>query len=134
MKADRNSFARQHAGQTLDLGKVANDPNARRALEQAGVSLDKLRQADRDGTGLIDAGEAFRVADDFDRDGNSATLNVGGTRAGRALQALSQALEPRTPCPFLRPLRRAASASDSGRAASSASTPCFVSRTKQPFL
>ena len=62
------------AGRTLPLRRLEQDAQLRATLEAAGVSPAMLERADRDGNGRVDAGEAFEVADGFDRDGNPGTL------------------------------------------------------------
>ncbi len=86
------------AGRTLPLRRLEQDAQLRATLEAAGVSPAMLERADRDGNGRVDAGEAFEIADGFDRDGNPGTLlalSAEGTptQAGRALGAFREVFD-----------------------------------------
>lgn len=70
----RKNWVAEQAGRSVDLEKLRQDPAALARLEQAGVSLDRLARADRDGDGKVDAAEAWQVADAFDHDGNAQTV------------------------------------------------------------
>ncbi|MFH1808231.1 MAG: hypothetical protein ABIJ09_05785 [Pseudomonadota bacterium] len=93
----RNQFEGQHAGKSFKLDDVQNSPSKKAALEQGGVHVDDLRRADLNGDGSIDAGEAFKVADSYQRgsSGEAITLKEGGqdTKAGKALNALGLLLQ-----------------------------------------
>lgn len=73
-KIQRSNFVQQFQGRNIDLDKVANDPEARSQVRNGGMTVDQLRRADRNQDGLLDAAEAFRVADHFDRDGSYGSL------------------------------------------------------------
>ena len=96
-KAQRSEFAAAHQDEHINLTALARDDAARAKLSEAGVSMSKLRRADRNHDGKIDAREAFRVADNFDHDGHAASLDskdASGvqTRAGKALGQLGALL------------------------------------------
>ena len=75
-KIQRSDFTGQHAGKSIDLNKLdrqqGSDPATRAKLDEAGVSVDQLRRADSNRDGKLDAAEAFKVADNFDRDEDAA--------------------------------------------------------------
>ncbi len=98
-KITRQQFQTQHANRSIDPQKVAQDPAARAKLEQGGVSVDQLRRADLNRDGVVDAGEAFKIADGFEQGGPADTVTVreGGQAqpAGKALNALGLLLQNR---------------------------------------
>jgi hypothetical protein len=117
MAIQRDDFLRRFGGGVIDLARVRDDAAAQATLRAAGLSAADLARADLDGDGLVDAGEAWRLADSFDRDGSSRSLlerDRGGqeTRAGATVR-VSQLLaahpgasrpSPRAPNdPALRP-------------------------------
>jgi hypothetical protein len=117
MAIQRDDFLRRFGGGVIELARVRDDPAAQAALRAAGLSAADLARADLDGDGLVDAREAWRLADSFDRDGSSRSLlerDRGGqeTRAGATVR-VSQLLaahpgasrpSPRAPNdPALRP-------------------------------
>lgn len=75
-KIHKNQFTSAQAGKFIDLDKLENNDAAQAELADARVSMSQLRRADRNADGLIDAREAWRVADHFDRDGNAASLDA----------------------------------------------------------
>lgn len=93
----RNQFESQHAGRTFKLDDVQSDPAKQRALEQAGVKVDDLQQADANRDGAIDASEAFTVADRFQLGGShdAIALKEGSqeTPAGKALNTFNLLLQ-----------------------------------------
>ncbi len=101
-KIQRSNFTQQHQNKNIDLNKldrkVNADPAVKADLDDAGVDMDKLRSADRNRDGKIDAGEAWKLADDYDRDGTRRSLidvdRSGGeqTQAGKAAGALGALL------------------------------------------
>ncbi len=73
-KINRQDFVAQNNTKAIDLAKVRNNTDAQQKLADNGLSLQQLQRADRNADGKIDAQEAWRMADNFDRDGNAATL------------------------------------------------------------
>ncbi|TNE50345.1 MAG: hypothetical protein EP343_08585 [Deltaproteobacteria bacterium] len=93
-KIYKNNFVQQHATRNIDLEKVGQNADAQAQLAENGVSMSRLRQADRNGDGVVSPAEAFRVADHFDRDGNANSLisHQGANRpAGTSAQPNTQA-------------------------------------------
>lgn len=91
------TFVARHGDRSIDLNRLARNPEALRVLTRAGVTLSDLITANRDGDGRISASEAFRVADRLDRNGSGASLLATGeggraTPAGAAITALDQLL------------------------------------------
>lgn len=96
-KAFGPDFERQHASQAIDPRQLAGQPGERATLARAGLTTDDLRAADRNGDGLVDAHEAFFLADDADRDGTRRTLIAADgqgrrTRGGQILDRLGDLL------------------------------------------
>jgi hypothetical protein len=89
-KIQRSDFTGQHAGKSIDLAKLdrqrASDPATQQKLDEGGLSVDQLRRADSNRDGKLDAAEAFKVADNFDRDGSGQSL-IAVDRAGQPTQA-----------------------------------------------
>jgi len=99
-KIYRESFTRQNANKSIDLDKLDQNRQAKETLEEGGMTVDQLRSADTNRDGQIDAGEAWKVADDFDRDGTRRSLidvDAAGreTPAGEAVGALGLLLQNR---------------------------------------
>lgn len=93
----KQTFAAHHVDRSIDLNRLARNPEALRVLTDAGVSLSDLISANQNGDGRISPDEAFRVADHRDRNGSgsslAATSETGSvTPAGAALAALDQLL------------------------------------------
>ncbi|MFH1808841.1 MAG: hypothetical protein ABIJ09_08845 [Pseudomonadota bacterium] len=82
----KQNFANQNAGKSIDLDKLSRNDAAKAQAEQGGLTVDQLRRADTNRDGKLDTDEAFKVADNFDRDGNANTL-VAVDRAGQATPA-----------------------------------------------
>lgn len=86
----RQDFIRQHSAQDIDLGKLRDNASARRALEEAGASVDDIARADYNGDGRIsgenELDKLFDQVDRLDRDGNAATV-VSVDRAGQPTPA-----------------------------------------------
>ncbi|MEN9796636.1 MAG: hypothetical protein RL653_332 [Pseudomonadota bacterium] len=92
------------AGRALSVRRLEQDAQLRATLEAAGVSPSLLARADTDRDGRVDAGEAFKVADGFDRDGNPGTLvalsaDGAPTAAGQALGVFREVFEVVEPVP-----------------------------------
>ncbi|MFH1811948.1 MAG: peptidoglycan-binding domain-containing protein [Pseudomonadota bacterium] len=87
---NRRDFIRQHSNQDLDLQKLRDNPAARRALEEAGSSVDDIARADfnRDGkiSGDNELDVLFDRVDRLDTDGNANTA-ISVDRAGQATPA-----------------------------------------------
>ena len=91
-KIQRNTFVQANKNKQLDLQKLDGDSTAKTDLAKAGLSVDKLREADKNQDGRIDAKEAFEAADNFDHDGSRRSL-IDTDQLGQALpagQALNQ--------------------------------------------
>lgn len=93
----KHTFTAKHEGRSIDLNRLARNPEALRVLSRAGVSLSDLISANRNGDGRVSPEEAFRVADHRDRNGDANSLSAsqeGGlaTPAGMALAALDRLL------------------------------------------
>lgn len=73
-KIYRDDFTSRHAGRAIDVDKASRDHDARTELDQAGLSVEDLRRADRNRDGKVDAEEAWKAADDFDHDGTRGSL------------------------------------------------------------
>jgi hypothetical protein len=87
----QRAFVQQHAGQRLDLGKLAQQPQAKQALEQAGVSLDKVKQA-AGADGVLSAEEAAAVIEQLAAGQQSAaTEALGRLLADPGLQPIDRA-------------------------------------------
>ncbi|PZR12681.1 MAG: hypothetical protein DI536_13955 [Archangium gephyra] len=89
---DRSTF-----GRALQNGVNLNDPGVRAKLEAAGVDIAMLKSAgDIDNDGWIKSSaeldKAFKLVDDFDRNGSSKSFDNSG-RAGQTFQALVAAAE-----------------------------------------
>jgi len=85
-KIYRDDFASRHRGQSIDIDKASRSSEARTGLDQAGMSVDDLRRADRNRDGKVDASEAWKAADDFDNDGTRGSL-IDVDRAGQPTDA-----------------------------------------------
>lgn len=77
----------------IDLEKLDQNPEAKQALQAAGLDMDRLRAADRNQDAKLNLDESWSVADHFDHDGHSASLiavdQAGNTTAsGQALNTL----------------------------------------------
>jgi len=99
-KLKRSDFIAHHGPRSLDLQKLADSSAARRQLGEAGLGVDQLRRADANHDDRLDAGEAFHVADDLDRDGfRHSLIDVdragNATPAGRAVDTLGLLLQNR---------------------------------------
>lgn len=74
MTIQRDDFLRRFGTGVIDLARVRDDASVQATLREAGVSVADLARADVDGDGLVDAREAWRLADGFDRNGSAASL------------------------------------------------------------
>ncbi len=101
-KINRQDFLTQNNAKAIDLEKVRTNPNAQQKLTDNGLNLQQLQRADRNNDGKIDAQEAWRMADNFDRDGNAATLIAAApapsgqatpTQAGKTASVLGLMLQ-----------------------------------------
>jgi hypothetical protein len=79
-KTSQRAFLQQHAGKRLDLGKLAQQGKAKQALEQAGVSLDQVKQA-AGADGVLSAEEAAKVIEQL----ASGQRSVAAEALGRLL-------------------------------------------------
>ena len=112
-KIQRQDFVNQHNGKTIDLSKVRDNAEAQRKLAAAGLSLQQLQRADTNGDGKVSVQEAWKMADDFDRDGTVASLiatttsptgQAVATQAGKTASVLGlmlqdPSLQPSAPAP-----------------------------------
>jgi hypothetical protein len=92
-KISKSNFTSQHRNRAIDINKVDGNAAAKAQLQAGGMSVDQLRAKDTNNDGKIDTNEAWKIADDFDRDGNRNTLidrRADGTQApaGKALSQL----------------------------------------------
>ncbi len=99
-KIQQTDWTHQQAGKAIDLDEAKNNAEARSALKQGGLTMDELRGADRSRDGVISSGEAWKLADSFDDDGNPASLIDGDgagnkTPAGQAIRALGLLMKKR---------------------------------------
>ncbi|MCB9638226.1 MAG: hypothetical protein H6727_04865 [Myxococcales bacterium] len=101
-KIYRQDFLAQNQNKTIDLDKVRGDSEAQQKLAEQGLSLQQLQRADRNNDGKVDAKEAWKMADDFDRDGTVASLiasvpspssEAAPTQAGKTASVLGLMLQ-----------------------------------------
>ena len=98
----RSDFIDTNRNKQLDLNKLGQDPQARDALRQAGLSEGRVQKADINGDGFVrgrrEMSALFSQIDHVDRDGSYgsiATTDASGaaTRSGKAMDILSGKLE-----------------------------------------
>ncbi|MCK6549613.1 hypothetical protein L6R52_27505 [Myxococcota bacterium] len=87
MTIQRDDFLRRFGTGLIDLARVREDASAQATLREAGISVSDLARADVDGDGLVDAREAWRLADSFDRNGSSTSLVARDPATGTETRA-----------------------------------------------
>lgn len=92
MTIHRDDFIRRFGNGVIDLARLRQDASAQAALREVGLTVADIARADINGDGLVDASEAWRLADSFDRNGSAQSLisrdNTGAeTRAGQVVRA-----------------------------------------------
>ena len=101
-KLHRNQFTQANIGRNLDLEKLQNNEEAQAQLSENGVSMSRLRRADRNADGKLTAREAWSAADYFDRDGSAGSLiaketgpngQATPTQAGKTATVLGMMLQ-----------------------------------------
>jgi hypothetical protein len=85
-----SDFLSSLSGRAVSVQALAGDAAARARLEQAGASVESIRQADADGDGFLsteaEKRAVFKYADGFDRNGDAGSL-ISADDAGRATTA-----------------------------------------------
>lgn len=97
-KIYRNDFVGQHGSKSFSIETLAGNTEAQAKLQESGLSMERVRRADANRDGMIDAVEAWKIADDFDSDGTRRSLDAvtqGGqtTQAGKTASVLDFLLQ-----------------------------------------
>lgn len=91
-----SNITRGQFNQTLKNGVELNSDQLKTKLEGTGVSVDQLRQLDTNNDGALkgaELGKAFKLVDDFDRNGSAHSFKNEGT-AGEVYAALQAGKAP----------------------------------------